>query len=59
MQIVPNADETNQNVSIMNEQMQAKFMALILREFRKNREYTKYREQKKFANQFVKEKILS
>lgn len=43
----------------MSEQMQAKFMTLIVREYRKNREYTKIRDQKKFADQHVKQKILS
>ena len=43
----------------VSEQMQAKFMTLIVREFRKNREYTKFRDQKKFADHHVKDKILS
>lgn len=44
---------------MVNEQMQVKLMTLILREFRKNREYTKFRDQKRFADSQAKEKLLA
>jgi hypothetical protein len=43
MQLFPDQKDST-NVDIASEQMQAKFMTLILREFRKNREFNKHRE---------------
>jgi hypothetical protein len=58
IQLLPSSDDFEDQRE-MSEQTQAKFMTLIIREFRKNREYTKFRDQKRFADQFVKDKILS
>ena len=35
---------------LVSEQLQVKLMAIVLREFRKNREFNKFRDQKEFAN---------
>lgn len=64
IELIPNQDDNSrkgvseQEIRV-NEQMQVKLMTLILREFRKNREYTKFRDQKRFAETQAKEKLLA
>jgi hypothetical protein len=57
LELIP--DREGASLQEVNEQMQVKLMSMILREFRKNREYTKHREQKRFADSQAKEKLLA